>query len=239
MPDLPPTHRLGSIPSTMDHLHRLAEQGAPAGTAVVAAEQTAGRGSRGRHWHSPRGGLWLSLLARPDREGVELLSLRAGLAIAESLDQARVAVALKWPNDLMWGERKIGGVLCEARWVGDTPAWVSIGGGLNVRNPIPPELAGAAAALAERLPQATPEWILELVLPGLRSLDTATGRLDSAEQRQLAGRDWLRGRVLRAPGPGVADGIAPDGALRIRRADGTAAEIRAGTVELADQSASP
>jgi BirA family biotin operon repressor/biotin-[acetyl-CoA-carboxylase] ligase len=239
MSDLPPIHRLGSIPSTMDHLHRLAEQGAPAGTAVVAAEQTAGRGSRGRQWHSPRGGLWLSVLARPEREGVELLSLRAGLAIAESLAQAGVEVALKWPNDLMWGERKVGGVLCEARWVGDIPAWVAIGVGLNVRNPIPPELAGAAAGLAERLPEATPEGILELLLPGLRSLDTATGRLGSAEQRRLARRDWLRGRVLRAPSPGVADGIAPDGALRIRHADGSAADVRAGAVELADRSASP
>jgi BirA family biotin operon repressor/biotin-[acetyl-CoA-carboxylase] ligase len=239
MPDLPPIHRLGSIPSTMDHLHRLAEQGAPAGTAVVAAEQTAGRGSRGRQWHSPRGGLWLSVLVRPERDGVELLSLRAGLAIAESLDQAGGEVALKWPNDLMWGERKIGGVLCEARWVGDTPAWVAIGAGLNVRNSIPPELAGTAAALAERLPQATPERILELVLPALRLLDTATGRLGPAEQGRLAGRDWLRGRALQAPSPGVAAGIAPDGALRIRRADGTTAEVRAGPVELADRSASP
>jgi BirA family biotin operon repressor/biotin-[acetyl-CoA-carboxylase] ligase len=200
MSDLPPIHRLGSIPSTMDHLHRLAERGAAAGTAVVAGEQTAGRGSRGRPWHSTRGGLWLSVLARPERQGVELLSLRAGLAIAQALDEAGVAVALKWPNDLMWGERKIGGVLCEARWVGDAPAWVTIGVGLNVRNAIPPELAGAAAALTEPLPQATPEGILELVLPGLRRSTTAASPRP-AEQGPLAGRDWpgaVRGR--RVPG---------------------------------------
>jgi BirA family biotin operon repressor/biotin-[acetyl-CoA-carboxylase] ligase len=239
MPDLPPIHRLGSVPSTMDHLHRLAEQGAPAGTAVVAREQTAGRGSRGRHWSSPPGGLWLSVLARPAREGVELLSLRAGLALAEGLEAAGVHVALKWPNDLMWGDRKIGGVLCEARWAGRAPAWVAIGVGLNVGNPAPPTAGLPAAALAEAIPGTTPESVLDLVLPCLRSLDTTTDCLGQAELARLAARDWLRGRPLRAPVPGIADGIGPDGALRVRRADGTPAEVRAGTVELADRSATP
>ena len=223
----------------MDLLHRLAEQGAPAGTAVVAAEQTAGRGSRGRRWHSPRGGLWLSLLARPGRHGVELVSLRAGLALAETLDAAGLRVAVKWPNDLMWGERKIGGVLCEARWVGDVPGWVAIGVGLNVRNPIPPELAAKAAAMAEAVGDATPEGALELVLPALRALDLTRGQLGLEEEARIAERDWLRGRTLAAPVAGLALGIAPDGALRVRRLDGTAAELRAGTLELADPAAAP
>lgn len=237
MSHIPSIHRLDSTPSTMDLLHRLAEEGAPAGTAVVAAEQTAGRGSRGRPWHSARGGLWLSVLLRPVRAGVELLSLRAGLAIAEALDRLGPGIALKWPNDLMWHERKLGGVLCEARWAGSTPAWVVIGVGLNVRNPIAPELAGAAAALAELKADAAVDEVLELVLPGLRSLAPSGGSLAADERARLAARDWLRGRSLAAPIAGCADGISPDGALRILRPDGTSAELRAGSVELADRPA--
>jgi BirA family biotin operon repressor/biotin-[acetyl-CoA-carboxylase] ligase len=223
----------------MDLLHRLAEEGAPAGTAVVAAEQTAGRGSRGRWWHSARGGLWCSVLARPGRDGVELVSLRAGLALAEALAAAGLRVAVKWPNDLMWGERKIGGVLCEARWLGEEPGWVAIGLGLNVRNPIPPGLAAGAAAVAEAVADATPDGLLGLVLPALRGLDLSRGRLTPDEAARLADRDWLRGRALAAPVPGVARGIALDGALRVRGPDGATTEIRAGTVELADRLAPP
>jgi BirA family biotin operon repressor/biotin-[acetyl-CoA-carboxylase] ligase len=221
----------------MDLLHHLAEQGAVAGTTVVAAEQTAGRGSRGRGWHSPRGGLWLSMLLRPARTGVELLSLRAGLAIAQSLDRLGPGIGLKWPNDLMWGERKLGGVLCEARWAAAAVCWVSVGVGLNVRNPIAPELAGKAAALIELNGEATVDGVLALVLPGLRSLEMVRPRLTPEEQAQLTARDWLRGRALAGPIEGRADGIASDGSLHIVRPDGSSAALRAGSVVLADRPA--
>ena len=108
--------RLARTASTMDALHELAQAGAPAGTAVVAEAQVAGRGSRGRGWSSPPGGLWLSVLARPRTAGLELLSLRAGLAVAELLDRLGVGARarLKWPNDLMLDGRKAGGILCDA-----------------------------------------------------------------------------------------------------------------------------
>jgi len=124
--------RLRSASSTMDVLHELAQGGAPAGTAVVAEEQTAGRGSRGRHWASPIGGLWLSVLSRPATAGLELVSLRAGLAVAELLERLGVSgrIMIKWPNDLMLDDRKTGGLLCEARWQGAALAWVVIGLGL-------------------------------------------------------------------------------------------------------------
>ena len=79
---------LDVVDSTLDELHTRAAAGAADGTWVVAAEQRAGRGSRGRTWHSPRGGLWLSVLRRSGGTigGFELLSLRAGLAVAGVLD---------------------------------------------------------------------------------------------------------------------------------------------------------
>src|SRR4051794_10686215 len=118
----------------MDRVHQLAEQGAPAGTAGLAEAQTRGRGARGREGHSPPGGLWLSVLYRPGSPlGVELLSLRLGLHVAEALESVApgLGVMLKWPNDLMVSDRKLGGILCEARWQGESLAWVAAGLGLN------------------------------------------------------------------------------------------------------------
>ncbi|MGE3618000.1 MAG: biotin--[acetyl-CoA-carboxylase] ligase, partial [Gemmatimonadales bacterium] len=133
-------HRLDRVGSTQDEAHRLAAEGAPAGTVVVAAEQDQGRGTRGREWTSGRGGLWLTAILRP-REAplLEGLSLRIGLALAPVLEAVAPGglIQLKWPNDLVAANRKLGGILCEARWVGDRPGWVAVGVGINVRNPLP------------------------------------------------------------------------------------------------------
>lgn len=231
--------RLARTPSTMDVLHELAREGAATGTAVVAEEQDAGRGSRGRSWSSPRGGLWLSVLARPGMAALELLSLRAGLAVAELLASrgAGDRVRVKWPNDLMLDERKVGGILCEARWQGDVPAWVVVGLGLNVANPPAPGIQAVAARLADVLPSETPESLLQDAIAALRAVDAAAGPLSPGELVRFAGRDWLRGRTLSAPAPGLADGIDADGALRVRRADGTITAVRAGTIAVAGTSA--
>jgi BirA family biotin operon repressor/biotin-[acetyl-CoA-carboxylase] ligase len=234
-------HRYDTVASTMDLLHQLAAAGASPGTIVVAAEQTAGRGSRGRSWHSPRGGLWLSLLLRPAAAGSELLGIRTGLAVAEALETLRpgLRVELKWPNDLLLGDRKLGGVLCEARWVGGVPAWVAIGIGINVTNPIPAELRGVAVALSEVVPEATPDLVLERLLPRLESVDGVAPLLDDGEQARLATRDWLAGRRVSHPAAGVVAGVLPDGSIRIRRDDGSIADLRAGTIGLAERSGPP
>lgn len=221
----------------MDLLHTLAAEGAEAGTAVVAEEQTGGRGSRGRSWHSPRGGLWLSLLYRPAwTVGAEVAGIRVGLAVAEALAELAGADAfrLKWPNDLMAGQRKLGGILCEARWQGEVPTWVAVGVGLNVENPVPETLREVATNLAEFMPGATVDALLPGLLARLRAVELAAGQLSPGELSRFGFRDWLRGRALRQPAAGVADGIAEDGALLVRTADGRIVAVRAGTVELAD-----
>ena len=226
--------RLARVGSTMDALHELAEAGAPAGTAVVADVQVAGRGSRGRTWTSPPGGLWLSVLARPGDAGVELLSLRVGLAVAAALTGlgAGRGLRLKWPNDLMLGERKTGGVLCEARWQGGAPAWVTIGVGLNVANAPPPALAHLATHLASAVPGLTPGVLVQPVIDAVRRIDALAGPLLPDEQAELARLDWLRGRALAEPVAGTADGITADGTLLVRSPDGTV-PVRAGTIVLA------
>jgi len=225
----------------MDLLHGLAADGAEAGTVVVADEQTGGRGSRGQSWHSPVGGLWLSVLFRPvSTAGVELVGLRTGLAVAEALETLGTGapVDIKWPNDLMVGDRKLGGVLCEARWQGDSLAWVVAGIGINVANRMPGELAGVATNLAERLPGITPGLVEPEVTARLRALAPPTERLAAGELAGLRRRDWLYGRPLRAPASGIAAGISEEGALLVRSAGGVIA-VRAGTVQLADRSFTP
>jgi len=220
----------------MDVLHQLAADGAVAGTAVVAGEQLQGRGSRGRSWHSPPGGLWLSVLFRPvASEGLEVMSLRAGMAVAGAVGVVVPRpLQLKWPNDLMLGDSKVGGVLCEARWQGDTLGWVAVGVGLNVRNRIPEELASVASALADEQPELTPDTLAPLVLSALRQLELGTGQLSSPELKQFASRDWLRGRIIREPVAGKVQGLSADGALRVVTPAGHDLALRSGSVELAD-----
>src|SRR6266571_151982 len=99
----------------------MAEDGAPAWTLVAAGHQTAGRGRLGRTWSSePGGSLLFSLVLRPDMqpEDVGLLTLAAGVAMAAACkDEAALEVRCKWPNDLLLGDRKVGGILSESRVV--------------------------------------------------------------------------------------------------------------------------
>jgi BirA family transcriptional regulator, biotin operon repressor / biotin---[acetyl-CoA-carboxylase] ligase len=234
--------RYPAVDSTMDLLHELAAGGAEEGTVVMAGEQRWGRGSRGRAWHSPPGGLWLSALYRPrTAAGVELFSLRVGLAVAGAIESLGPAlrVGIKWPNDLILDDRKLGGILCEARWHGETLAWVVAGVGVNVANAIPPELARGTIRLADLLPAAAAESLEPEVTRRLRALVPSGDRLDSAELDALRGRDWLRGRRLQAPMVGRAEGIDENGALLVRDAGGVLQRIRAGTVELAEPSLTP
>lgn len=231
-------HYFERLSSTMDVLHQLAGEGAEAGTAVIAGEQLEGRGSRGRSWHSPPGGLWLSVLFRPTTAaGIEVTSLRVGLAVAESIEAyAGRRIALKWPNDIMLDGRKLGGVLCEARWQGDTLGWIAVGVGINVRNRVPEELSGVAASLADTLPEALAEELVEPVLTALRDLDLSAGQLSPAEMTLFARRDWLHGRSVTEPVAGTVVGIHADGALLVRPAQGPDIPLRSGPVELASVS---
>jgi BirA family biotin operon repressor/biotin-[acetyl-CoA-carboxylase] ligase len=237
---MPAIHRFERLPSTQDELHRLAAEGAPAGTVVLAVEQEAGRGSRGRRWASPPGGLWLSFLCRPPQAiGVEVLSLRVGLATAEALGRVGglPAVALKWPNDLMVSDRKVGGILGEARWQGDSLAWVAVGLGLNVQNALPAAVRTPAGRLADWRPDLEPEHLLPALLERLAPLAETGAGLSAAELEAFARRDWLAGRELTGPVRGRAAGITSDGALRVTLADGRTVAVSTGSVTLAGEAA--
>jgi BirA family biotin operon repressor/biotin-[acetyl-CoA-carboxylase] ligase len=223
------------VGSTMDVIHQLAEQGGEAGTIVLAGEQLGGRGSRGRTWHSPPGGLWMSVLFRPPSiGGVEVISLRVGLAVARSLEPVVSApLCLKWPNDLMLGDRKVGGILCEARWQGAALGWVAVGVGLNLRNQIPAELRALAVSLREYRPDIREEDVLEPIVAALRTIDLQAERLSPTELDQFATRSWLSGREIREPLSGTVSGLGDDGTLRVRTVEGAQVSLRNGSIELA------
>jgi BirA family biotin operon repressor/biotin-[acetyl-CoA-carboxylase] ligase len=214
--------RIEELVSTQDELHRLAAEGARAGTAVVAKRQSGGRGSRGRAWSSPEGGLWLSVLWRPrPGDAPHLLSLRAGLAVAALLDGVGglPALQLKWPNDILVDGRKAGGLLCEARWHGAELSWVVVGLGLNVRNALPTDARLPAASLAEWRPDLDPDAMAVAVADSLARLE-GTDTLSAEELAAWRSRDWLLGRQLAAPVAGVARGITAQGELRVDTTEG-------------------
>ncbi len=132
----PIIHRVQSCASTNDLALRLAGEGAPEGTVVVAAEQTAGRGTKGRSWYSARGkGLYMSIILRPRSTEIALLPLVAGLAARDAVEAAYgLKIQLRWPNDLTWEHKKLGGILCQSGFQGDRPEYAVLGIGLNVNH---------------------------------------------------------------------------------------------------------
>lgn len=227
------------VGSTLDAAHVLGQEGAPAGTIVLADVQTAGRGRNGHTWASPPGGIWLALLLRPRSAALGVMSIRAGLIVAEVVDEMLGGAGggppltrIKWPNDVLLDDRKLAGVLCEGRWQGDVLQWLAVGIGLNVTNEIVPELRERAIAFCEALPGVRRLDVLDRLVPPLARLGTGGERLSEQECAAFAARDWLRDRMLRAPAAGRAAGVRTDGALLVERAEGVLA-VREGHVEAA------
>jgi BirA family biotin operon repressor/biotin-[acetyl-CoA-carboxylase] ligase len=230
-----PIHYFERVSSTMDVIHALAEEGAAAGSAVLAGEQLDGRGSRGRTWYSPPGGLWASVLFRPAIVGgIEVMSLRVGLAVAAAIENCTGwPFQLKWPNDLMLDRRKLGGILCEARWQGGALGWVAVGIGINVQNAVPSDLKDSAIALGQVTPGVTPQDLAQPVVAALRAIDLGPQRLSSAELTQFERRDWLRGRELREPVQGHAAGLNDEGSLLVQTHHDGVVALRSSSIEVA------
>ncbi len=149
-----PFYCLPRVPSTNDLAKSLARAGAPQGTVIIAETQSAGRGRLGRSWESPPGaGIYVSLILRPPLPPQELpkLTLTAAVAAVQALEEAGgVAAGIKWPNDLILEERKLGGILTEMETESDQMSHVVLGMGLNVHTrQFPPPLEGIAISLAQ------------------------------------------------------------------------------------------
>jgi len=143
------------IDSTNNRARALGLAGAAEGALVLAETQTAGRGRRGRHWHSPPGlNLYFSLLLRPalPPDQTSFVTLAAGVGSAEAVRRlSGLGASIKWPNDVLVGERKIAGILTEMETGPGRPSFVVLGVGLNVNlqaEGLPPELTERAGSLA-------------------------------------------------------------------------------------------
>ena len=218
-----PRLHLRTTTSTNDRARALAQAGAPHGTLVTASSQTAGRGRQGRSWSaSGDRALLLSLVLR---DAPALLPLAAALAVAEVAgEDARI----KWPNDVLVHERKVAGILAEAR---PDAGWAILGIGLNVAvrmDDFPAELQATAGTLG--LEPADIEPTLIRLLEALeRSLALDTAVLLEAYRA----RDALRGREVRwANGAGTAAGIDGAGQLVVELPGGGRAALSAGEVHL-------
>jgi BirA family biotin operon repressor/biotin-[acetyl-CoA-carboxylase] ligase len=142
------------VGSTMDLAHAAAESGAPEGTLVWAARQDRGRGRQGRAWESPEGGVYCSLIVRPKHSADEVpqLSLVTGMAVAEAIRDATTRLpSIRWPNDVLMNNRKVAGILVEARASG-----VVVGIGINVTTKREALPASATSLEAEMLPETRP-----------------------------------------------------------------------------------
>ena len=107
-------------------------------------------------------------------------------------------------------------------------AWIAVGIGINVTNPIPSELATSATSLGSAAPGVSADQLIEPVSLALRRLPLRVDRLSGDELAEFQGRDWLQGRVLVEPVPGIARGITVDGSLLVEQADGSIVPARAG-----------
>jgi len=227
---------LPEIDSSNSELMRRARAGRTEPTLLVAEHQTAGRGRQGRDWRSaPGDALTFSFglpLAPRDWSG---LSLVAGVAVAESLHPD---LGLKWPNDLWWQDRKVGGILVETAGSGDAgaPRSVVIGVGLNIAAPQAVEgLRTPPAGLRELVPGITAARALGAVVPALvRAMLDFAGHGFAPWQARFAERDVLRGRpvTLSDGRRGTAASVDSDGVLQLRLEDGSLEAVRSAEVSV-------
>ncbi|MBF0505021.1 MAG: biotin--[acetyl-CoA-carboxylase] ligase, partial [Candidatus Omnitrophica bacterium] len=140
---------MDTVTSTMDEAFRLGMEGCCEGTVVCAETQTKGRGRLGRVWLSPKSkGLYFSVVLRPTLplNQLALLTLMSAVALAEAIEEAgRIKPSIKWPNDLLWEDRKLAGILTELRAESDQVKFVVVGIGLNVNTPAHQVIAGASS----------------------------------------------------------------------------------------------
>ena len=219
--------------STNNDAMAAARAGAPHGSVYFADEQRAGRG-RGHHvWHSAAGeGLYVSVLLRPQFPAVRLplLPLAAGLAAADAVRAASsLAIDLRWPNDLLLGARKAGGILVEAHTEGSKAAFAVVGIGINVHQrafdsslPTPATSLDIEAGSRISRQALLLSLLKSLQRESLALLDPVTAELLPSRAEQAS--TWVRGRQVQVHGPqackGVTAGLDKNGFLLVRTADG-------------------
>lgn len=232
--------RFDAVDSTNEVAKLLLGQGADEGTVLVAKRQSAGKGRHGRAWASPPGGLYVSLVVKPDPKYVATLGLLSGIPVVKALRHYGVFANLKWPNDVVFMEKKIGGILSEGVYRGDAFYGV-IGVGVNTGidlDRLPEDVRARATSVKREVPEYVDnDEFLEYMMKHFEDIVSKfrTGTRDRLvkDYRGVCttiGKDVVvttsRGKVA-----GRAYDITPLGALIVMAPDGGKTEIVDGTVE--------
>ena len=221
-------HCYGEVDSTMARARLLAREGCPEFTVVTADRQTRGRGRLGRSWHSQAGGLYFTIVLRPalPPQLSSLTTFAAGLTWAQLLrEDYRIEAGLKWPNDLLVGDKKLSGMLAEMEAQGDLLTFVNIGIGLNVNNNPTAEEPSAVALAQLAGKRLSRRDLLAGFLDRFERRMADPGALDNiiAEWKPLAATLNRPVKIVttRETLEGIARDVDESGALLLERPDGT------------------
>lgn len=237
------------VDSTNNCLKRLAAEGAPEGTVVIADCQTAGRGRMGRNWMSaPQKGVWMSLLLRPQLHPsqVQVLTLAASVAVCKALEPLDIqGLGIKWPNDILIGRKKTCDILTEISAEAERVAWVVVGIGLNVNHlshDFSPEISETATSL--RL-EKDPDKLINrsIVAANIINSFEEVYRTYLEQGTKFVIEEWKKynltlGNKIRLSSydgesiMGTAYEILPDGRLSVKKDDGTLLNVLSGEVSL-------
>jgi BirA family transcriptional regulator, biotin operon repressor / biotin---[acetyl-CoA-carboxylase] ligase len=237
-------HVFQEIGSTNSKAMQMAAKGAEEGTLLIAETQTGGKGRLGRKWFSPSGvNLYLSLILRPpiDCAQATILTLLAGIAVAQAIrERSDLTADLKWPNDVLIGEKKVAGILAELAADGQVIKHLVLGIGLNVNSEasmFSPELSKTATSLKiesgqtmsrlemlETLVNQLERWYTVFLDQGPTPILKEYSRLSRTLGRQI--QVVCHDKVLK----GEAVGLAPNGGIVLREENGTTITILTGDV---------
>lgn len=234
-----------TIDSTNVQAMKLASEGAPHGTVLIAGHQTQGRGRLGRSFQSPEGtGVYLSVILRPDCPPEQLMHLTcaAGVAMMEAVEAVSgIRPQVKWINDLVIGSKKLGGILTQMSVDKGLVRYAVIGIGINClqqEGDFPPEIAGLATSLSMATEKAIkPEVLAAAMVESLQKMSlrlfSEKGQIMEAYKQNCItlGKDIqvLRPDTIR---PGVAMDLDEDGGLVVRYPDGSQETVSSGEVSV-------
>ncbi len=230
------------LTSTMEVAKREAQQRAVEGTAIIADEQTAGKGRIKRTWLSPKGSIALSIILYPDAAYLPYLIMLASLAVVYSIETITgLKSQIKWPNDVLIKGRKVCGILIESDVRGSIVGYVIIGIGINVNLRLShfPEILPIATSLSDELGGTVSRLdIIRCLLVEIERLYLALPAGESIYEQWRDRLVTLGKRVQVKQGgtvyQGIAESVAKDGSLLLRHSDGSLTKIVAGDVSLSD-----
>lgn len=231
------------LDSTNTYAKELAQQGAPEGTVVIARQQTVGRGRLGRSFHSPRNsGLYLSLILRPNCPAERLMHLTCAVAVAAcaAVEQTcGLRPGIKWINDLVLENKKLGGILTELGFGSDAKvSYAVVGIGINCRPAVfPEELQDLVCCLSQFAGETDPSLLAANLIRNLATMNR-TLLSDQASVMERYRQDCVTlGKPVRVISPagtqtGLAEAVHDDGSLQVLLDDGQRKNVNSGEVSV-------